>query len=538
MGSFKAEAATRYEEELVMKWKALEDCRSARDIRDRLGFGDTDAAQAVLLFSARHRDQARTLKLLDDYEIAAQDVFVAAASLDASLGVDYYVKELMAYFPDLVMLARREQTVSTQDYSLSELSFGSQSGDRAVAVPCYPEGERLNGRYVLGRVIGIGGHSTVYDATDLVTGASVAVKSVDGRDSDRIVHREVSALQRQLHPSVVRMLGSGKDAVGRHFIVLDLYDCTLARLLPRSGLGDVGAVSVALAAAEAVRAVHATGMVHGDVKPHNILLKDGVSGLVLTDFSVAMDVASALVSRDRCGTVGYVCPEAFAGEPRDRRADVFSLGMLLYRLLVGVDAVPHRIVKQKGSAYVNFVKDDSWRLSEEGSPAASVRVARVVNRATAFAPDRRFGCAEEFIEALSELGADASINIRQLLDARRAQEVTSRDFVHERLSVAERSIWIGEIREAVATVVEVQRECSTVNDSGVRQRISDVGHRALMRVSQHGRDAKLAWDIARLFDSIGDASRAAEAARLVERLGCKGAGISPQRIQEFLAARS
>src|SRR5215471_15108487 len=189
-------------------------------------------------------------------------------------------------------------------------------------------------------LIGRGAMAEVYRATDEATGEIVALKLLDGSDErfrQRFL-RESEIAARLDHPNVVRTRGSGEDN-GTLYLAMQLVEGSdLRRILREEGrLEPERAVGLVEQVASALDAAHREGLVHRDVKPGNIL----VSGdhAYVCDFGLARHVASvSSLTGDRgfVGTVDYVPPEQIEGTPVDSRADVYSLGCVLYECLTGL----------------------------------------------------------------------------------------------------------------------------------------------------------------------------------------------------------
>ncbi len=202
------------------------------------------------------------------------------------------------------------------------------------------------GRYRVVSEIGRGGMGVVYRAHDPELDREVAVKHIqlapdasrDVRDElEKRFRREAKAAARIHHPGVVVIHDVGTTETGL-YLVMELVDGeSLGRRLERGVFPDRGAaLEVAARAAEALAAAHRAGVVHRDVKPANILIsRDG--RVLLTDFGVArsLDEVSELTRTGMVvGSPAYMAPEQLRGGAVDGRADLFSLGVVLYEMLL------------------------------------------------------------------------------------------------------------------------------------------------------------------------------------------------------------
>ena len=202
------------------------------------------------------------------------------------------------------------------------------------------------GRYRVVGEIGRGGMGVVYRAHDPELDREVAVKHIQlAPDASREVRdelekrfrREAKAAARIHHPGVVVIHDVGTTETGL-YLVMELVDGeSLGRRLERGVFPDRGAaLEVAARAAEALAAAHRAGVVHRDVKPANILIsRDG--RVLLTDFGVArsLDEVSELTRTGMVvGSPAYMAPEQLRGGAVDGRADLFSLGVVLYEMLL------------------------------------------------------------------------------------------------------------------------------------------------------------------------------------------------------------
>src|SRR5512139_557311 len=201
----------------------------------------------------------------------------------------------------------------------------------------------LNNRYQLEGTIGSGGMAVVYRARDLMLERSVAVKvlredySADPSFRERF-RQEARAAANLYHPNIITIHDFGLDA-GRLFIVMELVPGTdLKSLLQRRGRFSVEeALAVMMQASAGIGYAHRAGLVHCDIKPHNMLFTPD-HRLKVGDFGIAR--ALATIRPDEkvnvvWGSPQYFSPEQAAGGAPSPASDVYSLGVVMYELLTG-----------------------------------------------------------------------------------------------------------------------------------------------------------------------------------------------------------
>jgi hypothetical protein len=211
-----------------------------------------------------------------------------------------------------------------------------------------PKSGLVGGRFVLERRVGAGGMGEVYRARDEHTGAPVALKLMRNAGVELEVarfEREAKVLEGLSHPHVVGFVAHGEDPTHGVFLAMEwLEGEDLDARLSRQPLTAFESVELARGVALALAAAHERGVVHRDVKPSNLLLERGEPSRVrLVDFGIARaDRAGTLTgSGIVLGTVGYMAPEQAGGaRSLDARADLFSLGCVLYECLTGERAFP------------------------------------------------------------------------------------------------------------------------------------------------------------------------------------------------------
>ncbi|MBB4889553.1 serine/threonine protein kinase [Streptomyces netropsis] len=199
----------------------------------------------------------------------------------------------------------------------------------------------LAGRYRLLEILGTGGFGEVWTAHDHVIGRTVAVKLLRDPGSAEAVamfHREARTAGGVNHPGIVTVHDLGQDVDGTLFLVMErLHGRDLATVLSDTGRPlDVDLiVEWAGQVCAALEVAHAAGMVHRDLKPANLFLTTDGRVKVL-DFGIARYIDSASATASRVfGTLAYMAPERLSGRAGDHRADLYSLGCVLYELLTG-----------------------------------------------------------------------------------------------------------------------------------------------------------------------------------------------------------
>jgi eukaryotic-like serine/threonine-protein kinase len=265
-------------------------------------------------------------------------------------------------------------------------------------------------------VIGRGGMGTVYRAVDLVLGRTVAVKTLPGLLADENpgsvarFEREARAAAALSHPAVVSVYDTGADP-STHFIVMELVPGrSLEAILREVGRLDPDrAVSIANWVAEALAAAHAAGIVHRDIKPANVMVANDGSVKVL-DFGIARAMGASTLTQGSSilGTAAYMAPEQALGEPADERSDIYSLGCVLYALLVG-----HAPFRAEGSvAIMHQHANAAPRPPETENPRVAPALSALVMEMLAKAPGERPQTAAEVrnrLAALSERPAVAAL---------------------------------------------------------------------------------------------------------------------------------
>jgi serine/threonine protein kinase/Tfp pilus assembly protein PilF len=247
------------------------------------------------------------------------------------------------------------------------------------------------GHYQISRLIGAGGMGEVYLATDIIAGRKAALKLLPARftaDAERLkrFQQEARAVVALNHPNIVTVYEIGEDH-STHYIASELIEGETLRQCLIRGRMDVGKmVDVAIQAANALAAAHATGIVHRDIKPENIMLRpDGY--VKVLDFGIAKLVEQevpATIPADKAlllvetnlgsilGTVRYMSPEQAYSAPVDKRTDIWSLGVILYEMVTGhvpftgdtPGEVMHSILEKEPPPLRSYIKRTPTELQQ------------------------------------------------------------------------------------------------------------------------------------------------------------------------------
>ena len=208
-------------------------------------------------------------------------------------------------------------------------------------------GTVLAQRFEIERRVSAGGMSAVFRATDRHLGGVVAVKVLYGRDEGEHrerLYREARVLEKLSHPGIVRYIAHGETAMDKPYLAMEwITGETLGKRLARTGLTMGESVRMVTRVAEILAVAHAKGIIHRDIKPGNLILRDSnVEDPTLIDFGIArlgLGASSITNTGVMLGTLGYMAPEQARGTKQlDARADVFALGAVLFKCLTGLPA--------------------------------------------------------------------------------------------------------------------------------------------------------------------------------------------------------
>jgi len=269
----------------------------------------------------------------------------------------------------------------------------------------------FDGRYRVVRKLGSGGMADVYLAEDEELGRRVAIKILNDRhaNDEQFVERfrrEAKNAAGLSHPNIVSIYDRG-EAEGTYYIAMEYLDGRSLKelVLARGPLPIADAISFTRDVLVALRFAHRKGVVHRDIKPHNVMA-DADGRLKVTDFGIARAGASQMTEAGSIiGTAQYLSPEQARGSAVDQRSDLYSVGVVLYELLTGT-------VPFTGESPVEIAMK---HLSDTPQPPSVKRpdippdLDMIVLRALAKNPEDRFQTAEEMDAELERVAQGAGV---------------------------------------------------------------------------------------------------------------------------------
>jgi eukaryotic-like serine/threonine-protein kinase len=277
----------------------------------------------------------------------------------------------------------------------------------------------FDGRYRILRKLGSGGMANVYLAEDEELGRRVAVKILNDRyaNDDLFIERfrrEAKSAAGLSHPNIVSIYDRGQ-AEGTYYIAMEVIEGrSLKELIMTRGALPIGtAIAYAKQLLEALRFAHRHGIIHRDIKPHNVLVsadqhaKANEPRLKVTDFGIARHGASQMTEAGSImGTAQYLSPEQARGAPVTAASDLYSAGVVLYEMLTGKVPFTGDSAIEIAMKHVNDLPAPPSALR----PEIPVELDQIVLRALAKDPEERYQSAEEFIEDLERVEAGLPIS--------------------------------------------------------------------------------------------------------------------------------
>lgn len=273
-------------------------------------------------------------------------------------------------------------------------------------------GKRLDGRYEIHELIGVGGMANVYRCTDTLDDREVAIKILKDEylNNEEFIRRfknESKAIAMLSHPNIVKVYDvSFGDMI--QYIVMEYIDgITLKEYIDRQGIIEwKDALHLTTQVLRALQHAHESGIVHRDIKPQNImLLQDGT--IKVTDFGIARfsDKATRTMTDQAIGSVHYIAPEQARGDVTDGKTDIYSVGVMLYEMLTG--KLPFEGDSAVSVALMQL--QSVPKRPREVNPSIPVGLEQITLRAMEKQPQKRYAAAAEMLSDIDRFRLNPSI---------------------------------------------------------------------------------------------------------------------------------
>ena len=288
----------------------------------------------------------------------------------------------------------------------------------------------LESRYQVLQELGRGGMGIVYQAYDKQLKEQVALKIISplfGNDPDAVerLKREVSSARRISHPNVIRIFDIGESS-GLHFVSMEYFaGASLKDYVKRHGaLSLIQAKNIVLQICDGLLAAHGQGVIHRDLKSHNIII-NSANHIKIIDFGLARSAytegmtATGLI----LGTPEYMAPEQVAGKKVDERADIYSLGIILYEIFTG--RVPFT---GDSPIAVGFQQlKDPPPDPREINPQVPEDVTAIILKALEKDPFRRFRSVQDMREAIEQTFAKVAASVSPSVSSKQPTPTLQKD---------------------------------------------------------------------------------------------------------------
>lgn len=273
-------------------------------------------------------------------------------------------------------------------------------------------GKRLDGRYEIHELIGVGGMANVYRCTDTLDDREVAIKILKDEylNNDEFIRRfknESKAIAMLSHQNIVKVYDvSFGDMI--QYIVMEYIDgITLKEYIDQQGIIEwKDALHLTTQILKALQHAHECGIVHRDIKPQNImLLQDGT--IKVTDFGIARfsDKATRTMTEQAIGSVHYIAPEQARGDVTDGKTDIYSIGVMLYEMLTG------KLPFDGDSAVTVALMQlqSTPKRPREVNPGIPIGLEQITMRAMQKQPSDRYTSAAEMLSDIERFRLNPSI---------------------------------------------------------------------------------------------------------------------------------
>ena len=273
-------------------------------------------------------------------------------------------------------------------------------------------GKRLDDRYDIREVIGVGGMANVYRCTDTLDDREVAIKILKDEylNNEEFIRRfknESKAIAMLSHQNIVKVYDvSFGDMI--QYIVMEYIDgITLKEYIDQQGIIEwKDALHLTTQVLKALQHAHECGIVHRDIKPQNImLLQDG--SIKVTDFGIARfsDKATRTMTEQAIGSVHYIAPEQAKGDVTDGKTDIYSVGVMLYEMLTG--RLPFDGESAVSVALMQL--QSTPKRPREINPGIPIGLEQITMRAMQKQPEDRYASAAEMLSDIERFRLNPSI---------------------------------------------------------------------------------------------------------------------------------
>jgi len=272
-------------------------------------------------------------------------------------------------------------------------------------------GRLLDNRYEILEVIGTGGMAVVYKARCHRLNRLVAIKILkddfmEDEEFRRRFHSESQAVAMLSHPNIVSVYDVS-TSITADYIVMELIDgITLKQYMEKKGvLNWKETLHFAIQIAKALEHAHGRGIVHRDIKPHNVMvLKNG--SVKVTDFGIARMMSKGnTLTKEALGSVHYISPEQAKGGRVDNRSDIYSLGVVMYEMMSGRPPYDGESPVSVAIQHIN----GGAALPSTLNPNIPGGLEQIIMKAMAHEPDNRFGTAAAMLTDLDEFRKNPAI---------------------------------------------------------------------------------------------------------------------------------
>ena len=276
-------------------------------------------------------------------------------------------------------------------------------------------GKRLDGRYEIKEIIGVGGMSVVYKAYDNIEDRIVAIKILKEEYSSneeflRRFKNESKAIAVLSHPNIVKVYDVSFGEIFQYIVMEYIEGITLKTFIEQNGsLPYTQAANFVIQILRGLQHAHDKGIIHRDVKPQNIMVcTDGT--IKVTDFGIARFARNdyKTLTNKAIGSVHYISPEQARGEATDQKADIYSVGVILYELLTGT--LPFEADSAVSVAIMQLQSEP--KLPSQINPSIPLGIEQITMCAMKKEPELRYNSAAEMLRDLELFKKDPDMTFQ------------------------------------------------------------------------------------------------------------------------------